>query len=49
MSTTKHKHEKVKLKLGMRGGNRSIHFKLNLLKVILPFYGKLNQRQLKKI
>lgn len=49
MSATKHKHEKVKLKLGMRGGNRSIHFKLNLLKVILPFYGKLNQRQLKKI
>ncbi len=49
MSITKHKHEKVKLKLGMRGGNRSIHFKLNLLKVILPFYGKLNQRQFKRI
>ena len=49
LAITKHRHERVKLKLGTRGGNRSIHFKLNLLKVILPFFGKLNQKQFKKI
>lgn len=49
MSITKHRHERVKLKRGSHGGNRAIHFKLNLLKVILPFYGQLSSTQLKKI
>jgi hypothetical protein len=49
ISITKHKHERVKLKFGTNGGDRSVHYKLNLLKVIAPFYGKLNNKQFRNI
>lgn len=43
------RYQKIKLKVNTGGGNPTIQFKFNLLKVILPFYGKLNVKQFKQI
>jgi hypothetical protein len=39
---------KIQLKPQKRGGNRSIYFRLNLLRTVLPIYWKFTTQQLKK-
>ena len=44
-----HRHDRIKLRIGSHGGNRSFNCKLNLIKTILPFYGKLTIKQFNNI